>query len=114
VTLADGRTVDVDGRMAPDRWQAGEHETAMTYCGVAVVGTLALAVACGERKRLTWVGRAGKTNHMTLGARWLTVKECLAMPRPDTSWMTNPLRPEDVVAWMNIDAGGRGLRTLFE
>ena len=116
VTLADGRVVEVDGRMAPDLWQAGEHEAVMIYCGGDVVGTLALAVACRERKRLTWVSRAGKTNHMKLGTRWLTVEECLALPKPDTSWMTNPLRPEDVVAWMNLDAGGRGLSAtpLFE
>jgi hypothetical protein len=116
VTLADGRTVDVDGRMAPDLWQAGEHEAVMTYCGGDVMRTLTLALACGERKRLTWVSRSGKTNHMKLGKRWLTVEECLALPRPDTSWMTNPLRPEDVVAWMQTAAGSRSLRAtpLFE
>jgi len=104
VTLADGRTVDVDGRLAPQLWQAGEHEAVMIYCGGDVAGTLALALACRDRKRLTWISRAGKTNHMKLGARWLTVEECLALPKPDTSWMTNPLRPEDVVGWMTKDA----------
>ena len=104
VTLADGRVVEVDGRMAPDLWQAGEHEAVMIYCGGDVAGTLALALACRDRKRLTWISRAGKTNHMKLGARWLTVEECLALPKPDTSWMTNPLRPEDVVGWMTKDA----------
>ena len=104
VTLADGRTVEVDGRLAPQLWQAGEHEAVMIYCGGDVAGTLALALACRDRKRLTWISRAGKTNHMKLGARWLTVEECLALPKPDTSWMTNPLRPEDVVSWMTKNA----------
>lgn len=106
VTLADGRTVEVDGRLAPQLWQAGEHEAVMIYCGGDVAGTLALALACRDRKRLTWISRAGKTNHMKLGPRWLTVDECLALPRPDTSWMTNPLRPEDVVAWMTTGVSG--------
>jgi len=104
VTLADGRVVEVDGRLAPNLWQAGEHEAVMIYCGGDVAGTLALALACRERKRLTWISRKGRPNHMALTKRWLTVEECLALPKPDTSWMTEPLRPEDVVAWMTPPA----------
>jgi hypothetical protein len=100
VTLPGGRVVEVDGRLAPELWQAGEYEAVMTYCGGDVAGTLALALACRERKRLTWISRAGKTNHMPLSGRWKTVEECLALPLPDTSWMKEPMRREDVLAWM--------------
>jgi hypothetical protein len=41
---------------------------------------------------------------MPLANGWLTVEACLALPKPDTSWMTNPMRPEDVVAWMTRPA----------
>ena len=104
VTLADGRVVEVDGRLAPNLWQAGEHEAVMIYCGGDVAGTLALALACRKQRRLSWVSRAGRTNHMPLANGWLTVEACLALPKPDTSWMTNPMRPEDVVAWMTRPA----------
>jgi hypothetical protein len=100
VTLPDGRMVGVDGGLAPVLWQAGEYEAVMTYCGGDVAGTLALAIACREKRRLTWISRAGRPNHLPLGGRWKTVEECLALPKPDTSWMTDPMRPEDAVAWM--------------
>jgi hypothetical protein len=36
------------------------------------------------------------------------VEQCLALPLPDTSWMTKPMRREDVLAWTKTPSPGRG------
>jgi hypothetical protein len=102
VTLTDGRTLEIDGAAAPRLWQQGEFRTVMAYCGGDVMGTLALAIECQRRQRLSWTSQRGRPSQMHLSSRWLTVDECLSLPRPDTSWMTNPLQREDVLQWMTI------------
>ncbi len=101
VTLSDGRVMEIDGAAAPRLWQQGEYGAVMAYCGGDVLGTLALAVACQQRQRLSWISKGGRPNQMRLSRRWLTVEECLSLPSPDTSWMTNPIRREDVLQWMS-------------
>jgi hypothetical protein len=36
---------------------------------------------------------------MYLRSGWLTVEQCLALPLPDTNWMTRPMSRGDVLAW---------------
>ena len=102
VTLTDGRTLEIDGAAAPRLWQQGEFRTVMAYCGGDVMGTLALAIECQRRQRLSWTSQRGRPSQMLLSSGWLTVDQCLSLPRPDTSWMTNPVRREDVLQWMTI------------
>lgn len=108
VTLTGGRTVEIDGAAAPRLWQQGEYRAVMAYCGGDVMGTLALAVECQRRQRLSWTSQRGRPSHMSLSSRWLTVEECLSLPQPDTSWMTNPIRREDVLQWMTIAGTATG------
>jgi len=100
VTLTDGRTLVIDGAAAPRLWQQGEYRAVMIYCGGDVMGTLALAVECQRRRQLSWISQRGRPSQMLLSSGWLTVDECLSLPRPDTSWMTNPIQREDVLQWM--------------
>jgi hypothetical protein len=100
VTLGDGQRVHIDGVDAPRLWQEGEYRAVMDYCAGDVSRTLALAVACQQRQRLAWFSQRGRRNELRVGPRWLTVKECLALPVPDTSWMDRPILREGVVAWM--------------
>jgi hypothetical protein len=101
VKAADGREIPIDGRAAPSLWQDGEYRGVMEYCGGDVQGTLALALACQARGRLTWISRAGQPKHLPLTHGWLTVEQCLSLPLPDTSWMSDPVRRESVVEWMD-------------
>jgi hypothetical protein len=103
VTLNDGRTAHIDGADAPRLWQQGEYRAVMAYCAGDVDRTLALAVACQQRRRLAWLSQRGRRNELSLGTRWLTVRECLALPLPDTSWMDRPILREDVLKWMGHD-----------
>ena len=89
----------IDGAAAPVFWQAGEYAAVLEYCAADVMGTLALAVACQQSRRLAWLSRSGRPNEIALRRGWLTVEQCLALPLPDTSWMTQPLSRDSVVGW---------------
>jgi hypothetical protein len=99
VTLRNGQIVHIDGADAPRFWQEEEFAAVMEYCAADAERTLALAVACQQSRRLAWISQRGRRNEMNLGPRWLTVRQCLALPLPDTSWMTRPIARQDVLKW---------------
>ena len=105
VILKSGQAVHIDGADAPRLWQEGGYRAVMTYCAGDVERTLALAVACQQRKSLAWISQRGRPNQLSLGTRWLTVRECLSLPLPDTSWMDRPILREDVLRWTESEAG---------
>jgi hypothetical protein len=105
VQLAGGDRSVISGKDAPRLWRAGEYEAVLTYCGGDVRRTLELAIECRRLQKLRWVSRRGTANSVPLGPRWPTVKECLQIPLPDTSWMTKPLDRQDFVGWTG--ASGR-------
>ena len=99
VTLRSGAPVHINGAEAPQYWQAGEYGAVMAYCAADAERTAALAVACRQSRRLAWTSQKGKPNQIYLRSGWLTVEQCLALPLPDTSWMTRPMTRDDVLAW---------------
>jgi hypothetical protein len=99
VTLRSGESVRISGVEAPRYWQAGEYAAVAAYCAADAERTAALAAACQLSRRLAWISQKGRPNEIYLRTGWLTVEQCLALPLPDTSWMTKPMRREDVLAW---------------
>ena len=99
VRLRSGDVSRIDGAAAPAFWQAGEYAAVMEYCAADTMGTLALAVVCQRSRRLAWVSQKGRPNEIPLRNGWLTVEQCLALPLPDTSWMTRPMSRDGVVGW---------------
>ena len=99
VTLGSGHVVQINGADAPRYWQEGEYAAVMAYCAADAERTLALAAACQRSRRLSWISQKGRPNEMYLRTGWLTVEQCLALPLPDTSWMTRPMSRGDVLAW---------------
>lgn len=99
VTLRSGESVRISGVEAPRYWQAGEYAAVAAYCAADAERTAALAAACQVSRRLAWISQKGRPNEIYLRTGWLTVEQCLALPLPDTSWMTKPMRREDVLAW---------------
>jgi len=99
VTLRSGEAVHISGVEAPRYWQAGEYAAVAAYCAADAERTAALAAACQRSRRLAWTSQKGRPNEIYLRTGWLTVEQCLALPVPDTSWMTKPMRREDVLAW---------------
>jgi hypothetical protein len=100
VALRNGQVVHIDGADAPRYWQEGECAAVMEYCAADAERTLALAVACQRSRRLAWISQRGRRNEMNLGPRWLTVRQCLALPLPDTSWMDRPILRKDALGWI--------------
>lgn len=100
VRLNDGGETPISGKDVPGLWQAGEYQAVMDYCVGDVRQTLALAVECQRRRRLAWTSKRGKPTWMDLGRGWLTVRECLALPEPDTSWMSDPVTRRSFTSWM--------------
>ena len=108
VTLRSGESVRISGIEAPRYWQAGEYSAVAAYCAADADRTAALAAACQLSRRLAWIRQKGRPNEIYLRTGWLTVEQCLALPVPDTSWMTKPMRREDVLAWTKTASPGRG------
>jgi len=96
----NGQPVEVSGKDAPRLWQAGEYSAVLAYCAADVRRTLALAIACQKLGQLVWTSRAGKRNRLDLPGGWLPARECLKLPEPDTSWMSDPPTRVRYVAWM--------------
>jgi len=99
VVLRSGVPVHISGIEAPQYWQAGEYAAVAAYCAADAERTAALAAFCQRSRRLAWTSQKGRLNEIHLRTGWLTVEQCLALPLPDTSWMTKPMRREDVLAW---------------
>ncbi len=107
VALRDGTRAAIDGKQAPRYWRAGEFDAVIAYCGEDARGTLELASACLSKRHLRWISRRGAPNVVALGSRWPTVRECLELPLPDTSWMTKPLDRRSFVSWFEASAGSQ-------
>jgi hypothetical protein len=99
IALRSGDLVAIDGAAAPRFWQEGEYAAVMRYCAADAEQTVALAVACQRSHRLAWVSQKGRPNEIYLRTGWLTVEQCLALPVPDTSWMSRPMTRDSVVGW---------------
>lgn len=59
---------------------------------------LAVAEAVEAAGRLNWTARSGNLNSWPC-KKWLTVKEALAIPEPDTSWMSDPWHRSKFYEW---------------
>jgi len=94
-----GKPEGMTGALAPVLWQQGEYEKVLDYVSSDVTEPLALAEAVERRGSLTWQTKRGTYANAIID-RWLTVKECLELPRPDTSWMDNPLTRGHFLEWI--------------
>lgn len=102
VTLKDGSTFDdMHGAKAPELWQAGEYEAVLAYLRQDVVATLETAVVSAAKNKLFWHSSKGRPWSVSLRDNKLpTVAECLDWPRPDTSWMSDPVTREQLLEWI--------------
>ncbi|MHC4397134.1 MAG: ribonuclease H-like domain-containing protein [Planctomycetota bacterium] len=96
-----GKPEGMDGAKAPELWPTDPHKV-LAYCSLDVKNTLALAEAVETAKLLNWTARSGRPNSW-LCNRWLTVKEALALPEPDTSWMDDPWPRSKFYGWTGYE-----------
>jgi hypothetical protein len=96
-----GKPEGMDGAKAPELWPADPHRV-MAYCSLDVKNTLGVAEAIDTAGRLNWISRSGNPNYW-LCKKWLTVKEAMVMPSPDTSWMSDPWPRSKFYGWTGYE-----------
>ena len=79
-----GKPEGMSGALAPRLWAEGKRKEVLDYVAQDVRITLELAQACEKRGHLHWITRRGSTGKMALPSGWLTVREALTLPEPDT------------------------------
>jgi hypothetical protein len=95
-----GKPAGMSGVKAPRLWADGQFDRVLGYVAQDTRVTLRIAQACEQRGRLEWITRKGTRGLMPLKNGWLSVKEALRLPAPDTSWMPAPIPRRDLTAWL--------------
>jgi hypothetical protein len=95
-----GKPAGMTGIKAPKLWAEGQHKVVLDYVSQDVRTAMQIAEGSEKRKRFEWITRKGTKSTLPLPKGWLTVREALKLPEPDTSWMSNPMKRRDFTAWL--------------
>jgi hypothetical protein len=95
-----GKPSGMSGVLAPQLWARGRYQEVIDYVSQDVRIALQVAVTCEDRRRFDWLTQRGTTSSMKLPRGWLSVREALQLPEPDTSWMKNPIPRRDFTRWL--------------
>lgn len=116
----EGKTEGMSGALAPILWAGdydriselevdtdfgalsqGEMKTlVLDYVAQDVIATLQLAEAIDKVKRLNWTSKKGRPNSAVFPDGFLTVSAALKLPRPSTSWMSDPIKRGAFFEWI--------------
>lgn len=96
-----GKPPGMSGFKAPKLWAQGHFKEVLAYVAQDVQTAMRIAQACEQRRIFEWITRKGTKNSMPLTSGWLTVREALRLPEPDTSWMSAPLSRREFTAWLS-------------
>ena len=102
----EGKTAGMDGEKAVEMWRDGQREDVVDYCAQDSRCTLELALASEKAGSLRWTSRSGRDQSMAIRAGWLTVRQAMKLPQPDTGWMTEPLPREIFTQWLTESTTG--------
>jgi hypothetical protein len=95
-----GKPRGMSGEMAPIYWNQGLRRQVLEYVAQDARTTLELAQAIERQGELRWISNRGSPQIFPVTAGWLTVREALNLPEPDTSWMTRPWPRKRFTAWL--------------
>ena len=101
----EGKVEGMDGGEAVRMWREGQREDVIEYCAQDARCTYEVAMAGEQSGSLRWTTRAGRSQSMPLRVGWLTVRQALKLPKPDTGWMTDPIPRENLAGWLEAAAG---------
>jgi hypothetical protein len=102
VALKSGEVLtEMDGKRAPELWAAGEYKAVLEYLHDDVSQLWELAKVIESQKMIRWTSNSGRLNKMGV-YKLLTVKECLDIPLPDTSWMASHIDRKSMFAWTDF------------
>jgi len=96
-----GKTEGMHGDLAPKMWDGTleERVKVLEYVGQDAITTYEIYEAALKSGGVRWTSNSGKPMFVPI-RKWLTVRECLELPTPDTSWMTNPRKREQYMEWI--------------
>lgn len=103
-----GKPGGMSGKDAPALWAQGNHDVVLRYNVEDVRLALRVLEASRAHGELRWISRSSSRRAMPLAGGWMRVRDALALPLPDTSWMRTPMSRERYVGW--IPAHLRGAR----
>ena len=95
-----GKPQGMNGAMAPVLWAEGQREAVLKYVSQDVRTTATLAKECETCGALRWITKSGKARRMMLPSGWLTTEQAERLPKPNTSWMTEPWSRADFTGWL--------------
>ena len=95
-----GKPAGMSGIKTPQLWQRGEYQTVLDYVGQDVRTTLELASLSEQQKSLRWLTQKGTRSDCSLPSGWLSVRDAMRLPKPDTSWMNKPMSRSHFTAWL--------------
>ena len=101
-----GKPKGMSGFLAPRLWAEGRHQEVLDYVADDVRIALEIAHRCEAERRFQWITSQGKRQAMPLARGWLTVRQAMDLPEPDTSWMTRPMRRSRFTAWLTKPHAG--------
>lgn len=103
-----GKTEGMDGAKAPTLWAQGffQQEKVLEYVGQDAVTTMQVYKELLKQGSLTWTTKRGTPakypwTPTVKEGRLLTVKECLELPLPNTSWMDEAWSREKFTGWID-------------
>ena len=95
-----GKLDGLSGWQAPRLWAAGEHQKVLDYVAQDVRTALQVALAAEQRRSFSWKTQKGTVSSHPLKRGWLSVRDAVQLPEPDTSWMSNPIPRRNFSGWI--------------
>jgi RNase_H superfamily len=95
-----GKPAGMSGIKAPKLWAEGCYKEVLDYVAQDVRTAMQVAQTAEQRSKFEWITGKGKKSAMALPKGWLTVREALKLPEPDTSWMSKPLTRGHFTGWI--------------
>lgn len=96
-----GKTEGMHGSKAPEMWAGTDEDRwkVLEYVAQDAVSTLEIFEALDTLAMVQWTTRSGTPRKFPLD-QLKTVTQCLGIPKPDTSWMSNPMTRKGFFEWM--------------
>ena len=100
-----GKLSGMDGLKAVAAWQGtrGDQDRVLRYVAQDARATLIVCETIAKRCEIRWRNSKGQVKSHRI-ERLLTVREALALPEPDTSWMDEPWPRSRFAGWVTNDA----------
>lgn len=100
-----GKTEGMHGDLAPVLWRQGreQQDAVISYVQQDVIATANVFRALLIREELPWISKKGHQNYWHYDVL-LKVGDANRLPRPDTSWMSDPRPPESFYEWVDKEA----------